>query len=336
MLDSKPANEIIILHVPAAKRPERLDVYITHAVENATRNKVQQAIDEGTVLVNDKTSKSSYKVAPNDVVQITLPRPPAPDAEPENIDIEIVYEDEFLLLVNKKAGMVVHPAYANYTGTLVNALLFHIEKLSSFHEDPIRPGIVHRIDKETSGLLLIAKNDQIHAKLSKDFVKHNIQREYWAICVGNPRELKGTISTFIARDPKDRKRFSVHKSDGKWAVTHYEVIQQFDGYSLMKLHLETGRTHQIRVHLTSLGLPILGDSTYGGKTPPSSHQTGLQKSTFKKLLETMPRQALHAKTLGFFHYGLDKHVSFDSQIPEDFSVTLEILKKYNLQKESDE
>lgn len=322
----KEENQVITLTVPAGKRPERIDVFITHSIENATRSKVQAGISEGVVLVNGKPTKASYKVAPNDLIHITLPHPPPPKATAEDIDIDIVYEDEFLLIVNKKAGMVVHPAYSNYTGTLVNALLHHIEKLSGYHDDPIRPGLVHRIDKDTSGLLLIAKNDDIHARLAKDFARHNIEREYYAICVGKPKNLKGTISSFIQRDPRDRKRFAVNETNGKWAVTHYEILETFENFALLKMKLETGRTHQIRVHLSSIGLPILGDGTYGGTVNHPTIQTPKQKAFFNKLLSMMKRQALHAKTLGFHHYGLNKQVSFDSELPDDFLEVLNLLR----------
>lgn len=328
-----PENQVIFLTVPGGKKPERIDIYITHCIENATRNKVQNGISDGSILVNGKPTKASYKVAPFDEIKITLPHPPPPKAEPEAIDIDIIYEDDFLLIVNKKAGMVVHPAFSNYTGTLVNALLHHIKKLSTFHDDPIRPGLVHRIDKDTSGLLLIAKNEDLHAKLAKDFARHAIEREYIAITVGKPKQTKGTIASFLTRDVKNRKRFMVSDKEGKWAVSHYEIIEEFENFTLVKMKLETGRTHQIRVHLSSIGLPILGDAVYGGTVNHPTIQTPKQKMLFAHLLKLMTRQALHAKTLGFYHYGLNHHVSFDSNLPDDFIEVLNLLrlrKKENL------
>lgn len=318
-------REKIRIVVPAGKRPERIDVFLTHSVENATRSKVQHAIEEQSVLVNHKPTKSSYKVAPLDIIDITLPHPPPPDVVAEDIPIEIVYEDQWLIIINKPAGMVVHPAYANWSGTLVNALLHHIEQLSDFHTDPIRPGIVHRIDKDTSGLLVIAKYADIHAKLSKDFARHAIDREYFAICVGKFKEQKGTIRTFITRDKRDRKKFMTHDTEGKSAVTHYQVLGSFGHYHLISCKLETGRTHQIRVHLSSIGCPILGDATYGGTVNHSHIQTPKDKQFFAKLLTFMPRQALHAKTLGFFHPGKKEQITFESDLPLDFKRTLEEL-----------
>ncbi|MBN8705079.1 MAG: RluA family pseudouridine synthase [Bacteroidetes bacterium] len=314
--------EVIVIQVAAGKKPQRIDVYLANSIENATRNKVQSGIEAGAVLVNGKTTKSSYKVAPFDEIRVTLPHPPAPDAEPEDLPIDIVYEDDDLLIINKAPGMVVHPALSNWTGTLVNALLHHVGKLSDHHDDPIRPGIVHRIDKDTSGLLVIAKNAAVHAKIAKDFARHAIEREYWAICLGVPKEPKGNVAGFIARDPRNRKRFAPHPSDGKWAVTHYEVIEEFGIASLVRCHLETGRTHQIRVHLNSIGMPILGDNTYGGTSPHNALKTSKQKQLFNNLLELMPRQALHAKTLGFHHPVKAEFVRFESDLPSDFIETL--------------
>ncbi|NUQ80178.1 MAG: RluA family pseudouridine synthase [Bacteroidetes bacterium] len=325
---SPEGNEQFIITVPAGKKPERLDVFLTRTIENATRNKVQTGIDEGAVLVNQKRSKSSYQVAPGDVVTVTLPRPPAPEAEPEDIPINLVYEDEQLLVINKPAGMVVHPAFSNWTGTLVNALLHHVQNLSSWHEDPVRPGIVHRIDKDTSGLLVIAKNEVAHARLARDFARHQIEREYWALVVGTLKEPSGTIVKSIIRDPRNRKRFTTHPTDGKHAVTHFQVMRSFGPFSLMKLNLETGRTHQIRVHLSSIGVPIIGDSTYGGTVNHPHLQLVQEKDLFKKLLSVMPRQALHAKTLGFMHPASGEWIRFDSDLPDDFIQCIQLLEKF--------
>ena len=253
-----------LIDVPEGKKKERIDLFLTHHIENTTRSKIQKAIDVGLVKVNGIVVKSNYSVKPFDkieAIQIISPRPE--DVEPEEIPLDIVYEDDYLIVVNKPAGMVAHPAYANYTGTLVNALLHHTKSLSSVNEAG-RPGIVHRIDKDTSGLLVVAKDDFTHAKLAAQFSKHTIEREYHAICWGRFKNVEGEIATKIARSKSDRKKFTISDKEGKEAVTLYKVIEQFEFTTYLKLNLKTGRTHQIRVHLSGIGRPILGDATYGG------------------------------------------------------------------------
>ncbi len=313
--------------VPPGKKKERIDVYIAGLIENATRNKVQKLIDAGLALVNGKPVKSNYKVAPNDVVDVTIPIAPRPEnTEPEDIPLDIVYEDEYLLIVNKPAGMVAHPAYANYTGTLVNALLHHTNSLSDVNE-PTRPGIVHRIDKDTSGLLVVAKDDVSHAKLAAQFSKHSIERTYWAICWGTFAEREGKIDANIVRSKSDRKKFTVgSENEGKTATTMYKVLEEFEFASLLELKLLTGRTHQIRVHLSSLNHPIFGDETYGGRKIIYGTQLPKMKSRIDNLLEIMPRQALHAKTLGFIHPATGKFLQFDSDIPADMRELIEKLR----------
>jgi 23S rRNA pseudouridine1911/1915/1917 synthase len=308
----------IQIEVPLGKKKERLDTFLAAAVENATRNRAQKFIEDGFVLVNGKTVKPSYNVAPGDVIDVTIPISPRPeDIEAENIPLDIVYEDEYLLVVNKPAGMVAHPAYANFTGTLVNALLNHTQNLSKYNDALVRPGIVHRIDKETSGLLVVAKDEWTHAKLAEQFAKHSIEREYWAICWGLFKELKGEVNSNIARSKKDRKVFTTSVDEGKTAVTFYEKIEEFEFTTLLKLNLKTGRTHQIRVHLTSIHHPIFGDPTYGGREIVCGSSLPKMKSRVQNLLEIMPRQALHAKTLGFIHPHTKELVRFDSELPED-------------------
>ncbi|HKI79890.1 MAG TPA: RluA family pseudouridine synthase, partial [Ignavibacteriaceae bacterium] len=241
------------------------------------------------------------------------------------IPLDIIFEDEYLLVVNKPAGMVAHPAYANYTGTLVNALLHHTGKLGNKSEAD-RPGIVHRIDKNTSGLLVVAKDDWTHAKLAEQFSKHTTEREYRAVCWKAFVEMKGEISTFITRSKKDRKKFTTSDSEGKKAITLYEVIEQFEFAALVKMNLKTGRTHQIRVHLSSIGHPIFGDSTYGGTQMVSGSSLPKMKSRLQNLLEIMPRQALHAKTLGFIHPHTKKQMRFDSELPDDMKLLIEKLR----------
>jgi 23S rRNA pseudouridine1911/1915/1917 synthase len=314
-----------LIDVPEGKRKERIDTFLTHHIENTTRSKIQKAIESGLVKVNGFIVKANYNVRPFDkieAIQIISPRPE--DVEPEEIPLDIVYEDDFLIIVNKPAGMVAHPAYANYTGTLVNALLHHTKSLSSINEAG-RPGIVHRIDKDTSGLLVVAKDDYTHAMLAKQFSKHTTEREYHAICWGKFKEKEGEINTKIARSKSDRKKFTISDKEGKEAITLYKVIEQFEFTSYIKLNLKTGRTHQIRVHLSGLGKPIFGDVTYGGNKIHAGLESQKLKSRIQNLLEIMPRQALHAKTLGFIHPHTNKFVRFDSELPEDFKSLLENL-----------
>ena len=315
------------IEVTAGTQKERIDLFLTNVLENATRTRIQKLIDAQLVLVNGKPTKANYKVVPADQIEVTIPISPRPEkAEPEDIPLNIMYEDDYFLIVNKAAGMVAHPAFSNYTGTLVNALLHHTKKLSDVNE-PIRPGIVHRIDKNTSGLLVVAKDDVTHAKLAKQFAKHSIEREYWALAWGIFKEKKGEITHNIARSKSDRKKFTISKDEGKTAITLYEVIEDFEFTSLLKVHLKTGRTHQIRVHLSGTGHPIFGDETYGGRKLAFSAQLPKLRSRMENLLEIMPRQALHAKKLGFIHPATNEFMRFDSELPDDFQNLLLKLRK---------
>ena len=308
--------------IPEGKQKERLDVFLTNSVENTTRSKVQKLIESKNVTVNGKFVKASYLVQPNDVIIATHPITPRPEkVEPEDIPLNIIYEDEYFLIINKPAGMVTHPAYANYTGTLVNALLYHSKKLSNINEE-FRPGIVHRIDKETSGLLVVAKDDWTHAKLAEQFSKHTTEREYWAIAWGIFKERKGEINQNIARSKKDRKKFTHSQTEGKTATTLYDVITEYDFTSLVKLNLKTGRTHQIRVHLSYINHPVFGDPTYGGRELVCGSSLPKIKNRLHNLLKIMPRQALHAKTLGFIHPKKNEFVMFDSELPEDMKTLI--------------
>jgi len=312
--------------IPEGKKKERIDVFLATSVENATRSKVQKLIEAGFVKVNGKVVKASYSVLPGDIIEATHPISPRPEyAEPEEIPLNIIYEDEYLLVVNKSAGMVAHPAYANYSGTLVNALLHHTGKLSN-KEEADRPGIVHRIDKDTSGLLVVAKDDWTHAKLAEQFSKHTTEREYRAICWKPFEEKKGEIATFITRSKRDRKKFTTSESEGKKAITLFEVVENFEFAALLKLNLKTGRTHQIRVHLSSIGHPIFGDATYGGTQLVSGANLPKMKSRLQNLLGIMPRQALHAKTLGFIHPHSKKLMRFDSELPDDMKLLVKKLR----------
>lgn len=311
-------------NIPANERPKRLDHFVTHAIENLSRSRAQQLVSENMVSVNGKFVAKSYMIRPGDRIEVILPLPEKVEAQAEDIPIRVIYEDDDILVVNKSAGMVVHPAYANYTGTLVNALLHHVQDLSGINGE-LRPGIVHRIDKDTSGLLLVAKHDRAHRHLSKLFKDHNIEREYWAMVWGKPKKKKDTIETLIGRSAKDRKKFAVTK-EGKNAITHYELITAYESVSLIRCRLETGRTHQIRVHMNYIGHPILGDKTYGGDNPNLAGGEKKKKQHAENILALIPRQALHAKTLGFIHPTTKKMMRFDSELPDDFNAVLQLIK----------
>ncbi len=316
----------IKIEVPEGKKKERIDIFLANTVENATRSRIQKLIRADCVTVNGKTVKPNYIVNSSDSILLTIPTSPRPEeTEAEDIPLDIVYEDDFLLVVNKPAGMVAHPSLGNYTGTLVNALLHHTKKLSSLN-DPGRPGIVHRIDKDTSGLLLIAKNEWTHAQLAKQFFNHTIDREYWAVCWGLFKNKKGEVIGNIARSAKDRKIFSVSESEGKHAHTFFEVIEEFEFASLIKLKLKTGRTHQIRVHMSHIKHPIFGDPAYGGRVIVYGSTLPKMKARVDNLLNIMPRQALHAKTLGFIHPNTKGKIFLDSELPDDFVQLVRMLK----------
>jgi len=321
------------ISVPNIKEKQRLDKYITQFIENATRTKVQKAINRGNVLVNGNNVKSNYLLKPFDEIEIELPVPEKQEILPEDIPLDIYFEDEFLLIVNKPAGMVTHPAYKNYSGTLVNAVMYYSQKkndsLSSLNGFE-RAGIVHRLDKDTSGLLVIAKDEITHSKLSKLFMDHNIEREYNAIVWGNLKIKEGTYQTKLARDKRDRKKVAVVNDDeeGKIAITNYKVIEEYEFLSLLSLKLKTGRTHQIRVHLSSKGHPVFGDETYGGRVPHSILLTANRKNQISNLLELMPRQALHAKVLGFVHPRTKEKIYIESELPWDMKTVIEKIKKF--------
>ncbi len=318
------SREIEIV-VPAVKERERLDVYLTRHVENATRSKVQQAIRRGFVSVNGKIGRPAHRVSAGEVIRVSLPAPPPSDVLPEAIPLEILYEDQRLLVVNKPAGMVTHPAYGNYSGTLVNALLHHCSEGLSGSNGPTRPGIVHRLDKDTSGLMVVAKDDATHAALARQFFNRTIDREYWALVWGRmPQGRSGLIEAALGRSKADRKKVAV-TGGGKAAATEYEVIEAFEFLSLLRLRLRTGRTHQIRVHLHHIGHPVFGDPTYGGRRiawGPTDRKRTLE---VRDLLGLISRQALHAKTIGFVHPGTGKRIKFDSPLPADMEHLLQSL-----------
>lgn len=308
----------------------RLDKFLMNRVENASRNRIQNAIAAGSVLVNDKTIKASYKVKPADVISVVLPHPPR-DTEvyPEDIPINIAYEDDDLLVVNKEAGMVVHPGYNNYTGTLVNALAHHFSKLPELPGNEGRPGLVHRIDKDTSGLLVIAKNEWAITYLAKQFFDHSISRKYVALAWGDI-EQDGTVKGYIGRSAKDRKVMAVYDDEtkGKWAVTHYRVLERLGYVTLLECQLETGRTHQIRAHMQSIGHPLFNDAVYNGDRILRGTVFSKYKQFVENCFALLPRQALHARSLGFIHPTSRKFMEFDTPLPEDFRLCLDKWRAY--------
>lgn len=289
----------------------RIDLLLKDKLDEMSRSQIQKLIDEGNIKVNNKTTKSNYKVRLRDVIGVEIPYPKKLEIIAEDIDIEIVYEDEDIAIINKPQGMVVHPAAGNYNGTLVNALLAKCTNLSGIN-GVIRPGIVHRIDKDTSGILVIAKNDRAHRGLSEQIKEHTVNRIYYALVEGTIKEPTGSINMPIGRHPIQRKKMSINKN-GRNAITHYRVIENFKGYTLVEAKLETGRTHQIRVHMAYLGHPLVGDLVYG----------------YKKQKFNLNGQALHAATLGFIHPGTGKYVEFSSPLPQYFEKLLLLLRGLN-------
>ncbi len=317
------------IDVPPGQSPERIDLYLAHHIEHATRSKVQQAIQAGMVLVDGRAVKPSYKVTGGERIEVTIPKPPPPDVLPEDIPLDILYEDRHLLVVNKPAGMVTHPAYGHYTGTLVNALLFHCGNALSTLNEASRPGIVHRLDKETSGLMVVARDDVTHARLADQFSRRTITREYQAFVWGTfegRHARTGTIDASLGRSSSDRKKIAV-RDEGKRAVTTYEVLEEYQFLSLVRLRLMTGRTHQIRVHLHHIGHPVFGDPTYGGRRIAWGPTGRKEKELVHTLLQQMPRQALHAKTLGFVHPATGKKMQFDSDLPEDMLALQRLIRR---------
>jgi len=308
----------------------RIDKFLMNRMENVTRNRIQNGIEMGNVLVNDKSIKASYKVKPEDVISVVLPHPPR-DTEvyPENIPLDIVYEDDDLLIINKPAGLVVHPGFNNFDGTLVNGLVYHFNHLPELPGNNGRPGLVHRIDKDTSGLLVISKNERAMAWLARQFFDHSITRKYLALVWGD-LEKDGTITGYIGRSLKDRRVMSIYDEEekGKWAVTHYKVLERLNYVTLIECQLETGRTHQIRAHLKHIGHPLFNDAVYGGDKILKGTVFTKYKQFVENCFELMPRQALHAQTLGFIHPTSRKQVHFEAPLPDDFRMVLEKWQKY--------
>lgn len=281
---------------------KRIDVFLNDEFEEMSRSALQKLIEKGNITVNDKTINKNYKLKENDIVKVDIPEPVELNIEPENIPLDILYEDDDLIVINKPQNMVVHPAPGHYTGTLVNGLMYHCGDNLSGINGVMRPGIVHRIDKDTSGILVIAKSDLAHKGLSEQLAEHSMKRIYNAIVYNNIKDDEGTVSTNIGRSQNDRKKMAVLNQGGRHAVTHYKVIERMGKFNLVELKLETGRTHQIRVHMSHIGHPLLGDPVYGPK----------------KQIFNLEGQVLHAKVLGFIHPRTGEYMEFSTELPEYF------------------
>ncbi|CEN37147.1 RluA family pseudouridine synthase [Capnocytophaga cynodegmi] len=311
------------------QEPLRVDKFLMNFVENATRNKVQQAAKQGNIFVNGVAVKSNHRVKANDEVKVMFAHPPHEYLlTPENIPIDIVYEDDQLLVVNKPAGMVVHPGHGNYSGTLINALIYHFENLPNNSSN--RPGLVHRIDKDTSGLLVIAKTEEAMLHLAQQFFNKTSEREYIALVWGNVEQDEGTIEGHIGRHLKDRLQMDVFPEGnyGKEAITHYKVLERFGYVTLISCKLETGRTHQIRVHMKHIGHTLFNDERYGGNKILKGTTFAKYKQFVENCFDVLPRQALHAKTLGFEHPTTGEFLRFDSNLPEDMTRCIEKWRNY--------
>jgi len=300
----------LIFNIEEQKIGMRLDAFLSDSIEGQSRSYIQKLIEQNVILVNEKEIKSNYKLRKNDCIKVQIPDPVPLDVKSEKIDLSIVYEDEDIIVINKPQGMVVHPAHGNYTGTIVNALLSHCDNLSGIN-GVMRPGIVHRIDKDTSGIIVIAKNNEAHSSLSEQLKDHSINRCYNALLEGRVKNNTGIIETLIGRNPNNRKKMAVVTRNGKRAVTHYKVLESFDSFTFIEARLETGRTHQIRVHMASIGHPVVGDSVYGYK---------------KQRFETKG-QLLHARILGFVHPRTGEYMEFEAPLPDYFEIILDKLRK---------
>jgi len=315
------------------QEPLRVDKYLMNRVENATRNKIQNAAKEGSIFVNDVVVRSSYKVKGGDAVRVLFGHPPYENLlVAEDLPLDVVYEDDSLIIVNKAAGMVVHPGHGNYSGTLINALMFHFDNLPQ--NDQQRPGLVHRIDKDTSGLLVVAKTETAMTHLSKQFFDKSSERKYFALVWGDVKEDTGTIEGHIGRHPRNRLQMTVFEEGdaGKHAVTHYKVLERLGYVTFLECQLETGRTHQIRAHMKHIGHTLFNDERYGGDSILKGTSFTKYKQFVDNCFKLIPRQALHAKTLGFEHPVTGEWMQFDSDIPQDMQLALEKWRQYAVHK----
>jgi len=313
------------------QEPLRVDKFLMNFIENATRSKIQKAIKNESVLVNDKAIKANYKIKPHDVVRVVLEHPPHENLlVAEDLPLDIIFEDEDVIVVNKSPGMVVHPGHGNYSGTLVNGLIHHVENLPTNSNE--RPGLVHRIDKDTSGLLVVAKNENAMTKLAQQFFDKTTERLYYALVWGDVLEDKGTITGNIGRSLKNRLQMAVFPDGefGKHAVTHYEVIERFTYVTLVQCKLETGRTHQIRAHFKYIGHTLFNDERYGGDKILKGTTFTKYKQFVDNCFKVLPRQALHAKTLGFVHPTTNEFMQFNTEIPADFQAAIEKWRNYSI------
>ena len=312
----------------------RIDKFLVDRIPHLSRNKIQQAAEAGNILVNNKVVKSNYKVHPLDDISFVRPYPRREiELIPENIPLDIIYEDDDLAVINKQAGLVVHPGYGNYTGTLVNGLIYHFKEMSGMEGDALRPGLAHRLDKNTSGVMVVAKNDETLTILSRYFFERTIDRTYWALVWGDVKEDSGRIEGNLGRSLKDRKVMQVFPdgSQGKTAITNYRVLERFGYVTLVECKLETGRTHQIRCHFKYIGHPIFNDPEYGGDRIVKGTTFTKYKQYIQNCFAIMPRQSLHAKTLGFKHPRTKKEMFFESELPEDFAAVVEKWRNYTAQ-----
>ena len=318
----------------------RIDKFLKEKIVNSSRNKIQTAADAGNILVNEKPVKSNYRVKPFDVISVVFAHPPRDkELKAENIPLNIVYEDLDVIIINKQPNMVVHPGFGNYSGTLVNALMYHFNNLPSLpNQETPRPGLVHRLDKNTSGIMVLAKNEMAMTKLAKQFFDRTIDRKYIALVWGNVNDDEGTITGHIGRDLKNRKVFTVFPNGdyGKHAVTHYKVIERFGYVTLIECKLETGRTHQIRVHLKYIGHTLFNDNEYGGNEILKGTTFAKYKQFVNNCFELLPRIGLHAKSLGFTHPSTGEWVFFDSELPDDMQKAIEKWRSYSKFNEMDE
>lgn len=313
------------------QQPLRIDKFLTIHLKNASRSKIQQAAKAGSIRVNGKDVKQNYKVKANEIIEVVLSYPPREkELVPEDIPLNIVYKDEDIIVVNKEAGMVVHPGYGNFSGTLVNALAFLFKDLPQPKDNPLRPGLVHRLDKNTSGIMVVATNEYAMAHLAKQFFDRTSSRTYLALVWGEPKEEHGTIEGNLGRSPKNRKVMAVlsEEEEGKHAVTHYKIVERFGYVTLLECKLETGRTHQIRAHMQHLGHPLFNDPEYGGDKILRGTRFSKYQQFIQNCFDACPRHALHAKTLGFTHPGNGKKMSFDSELPNDMQTVLDKWRRY--------
>ncbi len=322
--------------VDKGQEPLRIDLYLMARISHASRNRIQNAAHAGNILVNEKPVKPNYKVRPQDVISIVLAYPPR-DTEiyPEKIPLDIVYEDDDVIVVDKPASLVVHPGHGNFNGTLLNGLLYYLQHSEQNKEKEVSPYLVHRIDKDTSGILLIAKNELAQTRLAKQFFDHTIDRKYEALVWGDLKEDTGTITGFIGRDERDRLVMKIYEEEekGRHAVTHFRVLERFGYVTLVECTLETGRTHQIRAHFRHIGHPLFNDERYGGDQILKGTTFTKYRQFVENCFRLMPRQALHARSLGFIHPTTSEPMMFESPLPRDFAQLLEKWRNYSIHKQ---